>query len=176
VRAWLMERFDVKRGLMKQIMADGGLAVLAKKYFENVEADGKTSFSGSHDIMVSISAHFSDTGALVIDVKNVPPNFDDPEAMKIAQDSRKKWTLFLDEATGYNSKQRGDKAKEWAKKASKAKSSVTQAKTFMKLSKNVSEEVQAQAYALIDEIEAALEEGENTKAAGRGEKLGKLFQ
>jgi len=176
VCARLMERFDVKRGLMKQIIADGGLAVLAKKYFENVKADGETSFSGSHDIMVSISAHFSETGALAIDVKNVPPDFDNPEAMKIAQDSRRKWTQFLDEATGYNSKQRGDKAKEWAKKASKAKSAVNGAKNFMKLSKNVSEEVQSQAHALIDEIEAALEQGENTRAAGRGEKLGKLFQ
>ena len=45
------------------------------------------SFIGSHDIMTSIKGSFSDTGALVIDVKNSPPNFDDPEAMKIAQDS-----------------------------------------------------------------------------------------
>ena len=98
-----MERFDVKRGLMKQINADGGLAVLAGKYFENVEANEDGSFIGSHDIMTSIKGSFSDSGALVIDVKNSPPNFDDPEAMKIAQDSRKRWTQFLDEATGYNS-------------------------------------------------------------------------
>ena len=32
-----MERFDVKRGMVKQITADGGLAVLAKKYFEVVK-------------------------------------------------------------------------------------------------------------------------------------------
>ena len=111
-----MERFDVKRGLMKQINADGGLAALAAKYFENVEANDDGSFTGSHDIMTSIEGRFSETGALVIDVKNVPPNFDDPEAMKIAQDSRKRWTQFLDEATGYNSKQRGDKAKEFSNK------------------------------------------------------------
>jgi hypothetical protein len=132
-----MERFDVKRGLMKQILADGGLAVLAKKYFDKVEADGKTSF---------------------------------------AQDSRRKWTLFLDEATGYNSKQRGDKAKEWGKKASKAKSAVNAARHYMKLSSNVSEEVKTQAESLIEEIESALKQGENTKAAGRGEKLNKLFK
>jgi hypothetical protein len=171
-----MERFDVKRGLMKQILADGGLAVLAKKYFDNVEADGKTSFSGSHDIMTSINAHFTETGSLVIDVTNVPPNFDNPEAMSIAQDSRRKWTLFLDEATGYNSKQRGDKAKEWGKKASKAKSAVNAARHYMKLSSNVSEEVKTQAESLIEEIESALKQGENTKAAGRGEKLNKLFK
>ena len=76
---------------MKQINADGGLAVLAGKYFENVEADDDGSFIGSHDIMTSIKGSFSDSGALIIDVKNSPPNFDDPEAMKIAQESRKKW-------------------------------------------------------------------------------------
>jgi hypothetical protein len=126
--------------------------------------------------MTSIKAHFSENGALVIDVKNVPPNFDDPEAMKIAQDSRRRWTQFLDEATGYNSKQRGDKAKEWAKKASKAKSAVSAARHFMKMSSNVTEEVQELAESLIQEIESALEQGENTRAAGRGEKLDKLFK
>ena len=171
-----MERFDVKRGLMKQINEDGGLAALAGKYFENVNANDDGSFTGSHDIMTSIKGSFSDTGALVIDVKNVPPNFDDPGAMKIAQDSRKRWTQFLDEATGYNSKQRGDKAKEWAKKASKAKSAVSAARHFMKMSQNVSEDKKSQAEALIAEIESALEEGENTRAAGRGEKLDKLFK
>jgi|TARA_B110000003_G_scaffold53567_1_gene53402 hypothetical protein len=161
---------------MKQINADGGLAVLAGKYFENVEADDDGSFIGSHDIMTSIKGSFSDSGALIIDVKNSPPNFDDPEAMKIAQESRKKWTQFLDAATGYNSKQRGDKAKEWAKKSSKAKSAVSSARHYMKMSKTVSEEKKSQAQALIAEIEIALEEGENTKAAGRGEKLNKLFK
>jgi hypothetical protein len=49
----LMERFEVKRGLVKQITADGGLAALASKHFEIVEVDGENSFSGSHDIMTT---------------------------------------------------------------------------------------------------------------------------
>jgi len=32
-----MERFDVKRGLVKQVTSNGGLAVLARDYFDNVE-------------------------------------------------------------------------------------------------------------------------------------------
>ncbi|MFQ3343887.1 MAG: DUF5611 family protein [Candidatus Poseidoniales archaeon] len=171
-----MERFDVKRGLVKQITADGGLAVLAEKYFEVVDDNGNNSFSGSHDIMTSINAHIDEGGALVVNVKNIPPNFDDPGAMKIAQDSRRRWTHFLDEVTGYTSKQRGDKAKEWAKKASKAKSAVSQARHFMKISSKVADETRVKAEALIKEIETYLEDNENTKAAGRGEKLGKLFQ
>lgn len=170
-----MERFEVKRGLIKQVTADGGLASLASKHFEVVEANGENSFTGSHDIMTSIEAHYSDKGALIVDVTNVPPNFDDKDAMARAQDTRKRWTTFLDESTGYNSKQRGDKAKEWAKKASKAKSAVSAARHFMGMAQNLSEDIKAQAEDLIAEIEAALEENDNTRAAGRGEKLNKLL-
>ncbi|MDP7001652.1 MAG: DUF5611 family protein, partial [Candidatus Poseidoniaceae archaeon] len=100
---------------------------------------------------------------------------DDPESVKSAMDARKRWTQFLDEATGYNSKQRGDKAKEWAKKASKAKSAISSARHFMEMSDNLSPDVQSQAEGLIAEIEAALDANDNTKAAGRGEKLNKLL-
>ena len=60
-----MERFEVKRGLVKQVTADGGLAALASKHFEIVEADGENSFSASHDIKTSIMGHYSDKGALL---------------------------------------------------------------------------------------------------------------
>ena len=39
-----MERFEVKRGLVKQVTAEGGLAALASRHFEVVEADEKNSF------------------------------------------------------------------------------------------------------------------------------------
>ena len=107
-----MERFDVKRGLVKQVSENGGLAVLASEYFDDVSESGNNSFSGSHGVMTSIEANYNDKGALIIDVTNVPPNFEDPESVKIAMDDRKRWTSFLDAATGYSSKQRGDKAKE----------------------------------------------------------------
>ena len=112
---------------------------------------------------------------MIVDVTNVAPNFEDPEAMKVAMDDRKRWTAFLDEATGYNSKQRGDKAKEWAKKASKAKSAISSARHFMEMSETISQDKKDKAEELISEIESALESNENTKAAGRAEKLNKLF-
>ena len=90
-------------------------------------------------------------------------------------DARRRWTTFLDDATGYNSKQRGDKAKEWAKKATKAKSAVSSARHFMSMSDSLSPEKIEEAEGLISEIEAAIESNENTKAAGRAEKLKKLF-
>ena len=110
------------------------------------------------------------------EVTNVPPNFDDPEAMKAAMDARRRWTTFLDDATGYDSKQRGNKAKEWAKKASKAKSAISGARHFMRMSENLSDKVREQAESMIEEIEAALEQGDNTRAAGRAEKLSKSLQ
>mgnify|MGYP005707230245 FL=1 len=107
-----MERFDVKRGLVKKIGEEGGLSSLASKYFDNVDVQDVHAFSASHGIMTSIDGKYDDSGALIVDVTNVPPDFDDPDAVKSAMDARKRWTQFLDEATGYNSKQRGDKAKE----------------------------------------------------------------
>ena len=170
-----MERFDVKRGLVKQVSENGGLSALASEYFDQVNDNGDNSFIGSHGVMTSIEANYNEKGALIVDVTNVPPNFEDPEAVKAAMEDRKRWTTFLDAATGYNSKQRGDKAKEWAKKASKAKSGISAARHFMSMSENTSEDLVSQAESMITEIEEALEQGDNTKAAGRAEKLAKLL-
>ena len=118
-----METFEVKRGLAKKLAAAGGLAGVAGKHFENVDGSGD-SFNGSHGIMTSITAEYNAMGKLVVDVSQERPDFDDPGAMEVAMDSRRRWSAFLDEATGYSAKQRGDKAKEFAKKASKAKSGI----------------------------------------------------
>ncbi len=170
-----MERFDVKRGLVKQVSENGGLSALASEDFDQVNDNGDNSFIGSHGVMTSIEANYNEKGALIVDVTNVPPNFEDPEAVKAAMEDRKRWTTFLDAATGYNSKQRGDKAKEWAKKASKAKSGISAARHFMSMSENIAEDLVSQAESMITEIEEALEQGDNTKAAGRAEKLAKLL-
>ncbi len=169
-----MERFDVRRGLIKEVDGSGGLPALAKEFFDHVESSSGNSFQASHGVMTSIEARY-ENGALIVDVTNVPPDFENPEAMKLAMEDRKRWTAFLDKSTGYNSKQRGDKAKEWAKKASKAKSAISAAKHFMEMSESISEDKKEQADSLIGEIETLLEANDNTKAAGRAEKLNKLF-
>lgn len=169
-----METFEVKRGLAKKLASEGGLAGLASKHFDSVDGQGDA-FSGNHGIMISITGEYNALGKLVVDVSQERPDFDDPDAMTAAMDSRRRWSAFLDEATGYNSKQRSDKSKEWLKKASKAKSGISQARKLMEISTNISDEVNAQAESMIGEIEAALEAGDNTKAAGRAEKLSKLL-
>ena len=62
-----------------------------------------------------------------------------------------------------------------AKKASKAKSAISAARHFMSMSEAIPQDKIGQAEELISEIEEALESNENTKAAGRAEKLNKLF-
>ena len=169
-----MERFDVRRGLIKEVGGSGGLVALAREFFDEVESPSDHAFEASHGVMKSIEAKY-ENGAMIVDITNVPPNFEDPEAMKSAMEDRKRWTAFLDKATGYNSKQRGDKAKQWAKKASKAKSAISAAKHFMELSESIPREKKEQAESLIEEIENLLDANDNTKAAGRAKKLNKLF-
>ena len=91
-----MERFDVKRGVVKTVAADGGLSSLAKRYFDDVEKIDAQAFVASHGIMTSIEGKYDDSGALRVDVTNVPPDFDDPDAVRAAMDARKRWTQFLD--------------------------------------------------------------------------------
>ena len=169
-----MERFDVRRGIIKEVGENGGLSGLAKEFFEHVEKTSEESFVGSHGVMTSIAGKF-ENGALIVDVTNVAPDFDNPESMKMAMEDRKRWTTFLDKATGYNSKQRGDKAKEWAKKAAKAKSAVSSARHFMEMSDSIPADKIEKAESLIEEIESLLQENENAKAKGKSEKLNKLF-
>ena len=154
---------------------DGGLSAIGMKHFENVDGAGD-SFEASHGIMSSIKAEYNHLGKLVVDVVNERPDFDDPDAMTVAMDSRKRWSAFLDEATGYNAKQRGDKAKEYAKKAAKAKTGISQARHFMGLSTGLSDEKKAQAEELISTIEDLLEAGDNTKAESTAKKLGNLLE
>ena len=94
-----MERFDVRRGIIKEVGENGGLSELAKEFFEKVERTSAESFEGSHGVMTSIVGRF-ENGALIVDVTNVAPDFDNPESMKSAMEDRKRWTTFLDKATG----------------------------------------------------------------------------
>ena len=169
-----METFEVKRGLAKKLASEGGLASLASKHFDSVDGQGDA-FSGNHGIMTSITGEYNALGKLVVDVSQERPDFDDPDAMTAAMDSRRRWSAFLDEATGYNSKQRGDKAKEFAKKASKAKSGISQAYKFMEMSTTLSDEVRTQAKEYITTIEGLLDAGDNTKAESTAKKLSKLL-
>ena len=93
---------------------------------------------------------------------------------EIAMESRKRWSGFLDQATGYNAKQRGDKAKEEAKKFSKAKSAIKMALKSIELSSNVTQEKIDKANQMIAELEEMIEKGD-APSEGKVKKLNDLF-
>lgn len=174
-----MERFAVKRGLIKSMGGNAGLAKLATSYFENINVDADGVFTGSYGLLVSVTGSYDDAGKLAVDVVQLKggdlANFlDSDDGREKAMESRKRWSGFLDEATGYNAKQRGDKAKEEAKKFSKAKSSIKMAHKSMELMKNLDQATIDQANELIAMLEEMIEAG-TPPSETQVKKLDKLF-
>lgn len=174
-----MERFAVKRGLIKSMGGNAGLAKLATSYFEDINVDADGVFSGSYGLLVSVTGSYDDAGKLAVDVVQLKggdlANFlDSDDGREKAMESRKRWSGFLDEATGYNAKQRGDKAKEEAKKFSKAKSAIKMAHKSMELMKNLDQATIDQANELIAMLEDMIEAG-TPPSETQVKKLDKLF-
>ena len=177
--AYAMERFAVKRGLIKSMGGNAGLAKLATNYFENINVDADGVFTGSYGLLVSVQGSYDDSGKLAVDVVQLKgadlAEFLDSEAgPEQAMESRKRWSGFLDEATGYSAKQRGDKAKEEAKKFSKAKSAIKMAHKSMELMKNLDQTTIDTAHQLIADLEAMIEAG-TPPSETQVKKLDKLF-
>ena len=173
-----MERFAVKRGLEKKMGGNAGLAKLAAQYFDNLQVNGEGVFTGEYGIMTHISGEFDADGKLALDVQQLKGS--DLEAFlssdggrEQAMESRRRWSMFLDEATGYNAKQRGDKAKEDAKKFSKAKSAIKMIRKSIEMSTTVTQETIDTAERMIAELEAMIERGE-APSEGRVKKLSEL--
>ncbi|MEC8764611.1 MAG: DUF5611 family protein [Candidatus Thermoplasmatota archaeon] len=174
-----MERFAVKRGLIKSMGGNAGLAKLATTYFENINVDADGVFTGSYGLLTSVQGSYDDSGKLAVDVVQLKGGdlaefLDSDEGPAKAMESRKRWSGFLDEATGYNAKQRGDKAKEEAKKFSKAKSAIKMAHKSMELMKNLDQATIDQANELIANLEAMIEAG-TPPSETQVKKLDKLF-
>ena len=129
--------------------------------------------------MTKVTGHFDSDGKLVVDVEqlkgdNLSEFLANDGGREQAMESRKRWSGFLDEATGYNAKQRGDKAKEEAKKFSKAKSAIKMAHKSMEMSTKLTEDVKSTALTMIAELEAMIENGE-APSEGKVKKLNDLF-
>lgn len=175
----LMEKFAVKRGLEKSIGGNAGLAKLATEYFENINADSEGKFIGSFGILTSVSGCFDDDGKLSMDVVQLKGEklgefLASDNGRELAMESRKRWSGFLDMATGYSPKQRGDKAKEEAKKFSKAKSAIKMAHKSMEMATSISQEKIDTANEMIAELEKMIENGE-APSEGGVKKLNDLF-
>lgn len=174
-----MERFAVKRGLIKSMGGNAGLAKLATTYFDNINVDADGVFTGSYGLLVSVQGSYDDAGKLAVDVvqlkgADLAAFLDSDDGREKAMESRKRWSGFLDDATGYSAKQRGDKAKEEAKKFSKAKSAIKMAHKSMELMKNLDQATIDTAHQLIAELEAKIEAG-TPPSETLVKKLDKLF-
>ena len=175
-----MERFEVKRGLVKSMGGNAGLARLATEHFNDVEVNADGVFTASFAILESVKAEYTDDGKLLVDVvqmkgDNLSEFLSSDGGREKAMQSRSRWSNFLDKATGYSPKQRGDKAKEAGKKISKSKSAISMARKFMDISDSVTAEKKSQAEELMTEIQQKLDEGNGTRALSLSEKLNKLF-
>ena len=135
-------------------------------------------FQASFGLLSNITGCYTDQGKLQVDVVQLKGS--DLEAFlsadggrEQAMESRRRWSTFLDEATGYNAKQRGDKAKEDAKKFSKAKSAIKMIRKSIEMSTTVTQETIDTAESMIAEMEAMIERGE-APSEGRVKKLSEL--
>lgn len=158
---------------------NAGLAKLATQYFEDINVDGDGVFVGSFGLMVRVQGSYDNGGKLAVDVEqlkgaDLAAFLDSENGREQAMESRKRWSAFLDDATGYNAKQRGDKAKEDAKKISKAKSAIKMAHKSMELMKNLDQETIDKAHELIASLESVLESG-NLPSETQVKKLNDLF-
>ena len=162
--AGCMERFHVRRGHEKKTGGNAGLAKLAAEAFDGASADVDGRFQASFGLMTSVSGEYAD-GRLVVDVVQLKgedlQTFLDDQGMEIAMESRRRWSTFLDDATGYNAKQRGDKAKEEAKNISGAKSTINMAHKTLELSTSLDAEARQAIHERIDALQAVLDEGKS---------------
>ncbi|MBA4694579.1 MAG: DUF5611 family protein [Candidatus Poseidoniales archaeon] len=174
-----MERFEVKRGMIKSMGGNAGLAKLATEHFNDVVVDADGVFTASFAILTNVKAEYTDDGKLLVDVEQMKGDelsdfLSKDGGREQAMESRVRWSGFLDKATGYNSKQRGDKAKEQAKKFSKARSAIKMAHKSMEMSSNISQETIDTAHSMIAELEKMIEAG-NAPSEGKVKKLNDLL-
>ena len=174
-----MEKFSVRRGVQKEIGGNAGLAKLATEYFEQVSADSDGVFTASYGLLTKVTGYYDSDGKLVVDVNQLKGDdltdfLSSDDGRKKAMESRKRWSGFLDISTGYNAQQRGDKAKEEAKKFSKAKSAIKMAHKSMEMSSKLTPEIKEKALSMIADLETMIENGE-APSEGRVKKLNDLF-
>lgn len=113
-----MQTYEVKRGLPKKTDLK---ALLGEAFGTANEQDGW--ITASFGAMPVIKAKYENE-KLVVDTQNdaaLVPRVakGDAEAVRVFQDTHKRWNEFLLKATGYDAKMRAKKAQEAAKKAAK---------------------------------------------------------
>ncbi len=177
-----MELFDVARGRRKETSGNGGLAGLLGEIYagsaasvEILNADPDNVVLCDPDYLPRVHVHYDARGLLAVDGEQIKPDFNDKEAMQRAMASRGRWTGFLDQATGYDAKKRGDKAKERVKRRAKAMSRINEWRGFLEKISGIDDKVRADGDDYAAQIEEALADEDIGTAHRFAEKLAKMM-
>lgn len=110
-----MREYEIKRGHAKKsgLLEEGALAQLMEEVFEGVEAVGEV-YRSSYAALTAVEARILDAMTLQVDTL-MDPGAD----FEAARNAHQRWNDFLLKVTGYNAKQRADRAKKKAKEEAK---------------------------------------------------------
>ena len=89
-----MERFEVKRGLVKSMGGNAGLAKLATEHFNDVEVNADGVFIASFAILKSVTAEYTADGKLLVDVEQMKGQ-DLSDFLPLMAAGNKQWNLVL---------------------------------------------------------------------------------
>ncbi len=110
-----MRDYEIKRGHAKKsgLLEEGALGKIMEEIFEGVEAVEEF-YRSSYAALTAVEARIVD--AMTLQVDTLTDNGADMEA---ARNAHQRWNEFLLRVTGFNAKQRADRAKKKAKEEAK---------------------------------------------------------
>ena len=109
-----MQTFEIKRGHGKTL-EDGGLKNMMEEEFGSVKNEDESTFNASFKALKSITVEFRSIKEIGVETET--DNEASPDDSLAAHQS---YNRFLETVTGFNAKQRVDRAKARAKKEAKA--------------------------------------------------------
>ena len=109
-----MQTFEIKRGHGKTL-EDGGLKNMMEEEFGSVKNDDESTFNASFKALKSITVEFRSIKEIGVETET--DNEASPEDSLAAHQA---YNRFMETVTGFNAKQRVDRAKARAKKEAKA--------------------------------------------------------
>lgn len=109
-----MQTFEVKRGHGKSL-EDGGLKKMMEEQFGSIKSFDDTTFNGSFKALKSITVEFRSVKEIGVETET-----DNEASPEDSLEAHQAYNRFMEAVTGFNAKQRVDRAKARAKKEAKA--------------------------------------------------------
>ena len=109
-----MQTFEVKRGHGNSL-EDGGLKKMMEEQFGTIKNSDDNTFNGSFKALKSITVEFRSVKEIGVETET-----DNEASHEDSLEAHQAYNRFMEAATGFNAKQRVDRAKARAKKEAKA--------------------------------------------------------